>query len=105
MCLDVLVGQTQRVGRTLDDGQEDDDDEEEKRDVKDDALDLELVSGRVLDLVPDASTRTHPHIHVEHVALEEDVVSFIVSYIEEGHKFCFSKCQRKICMWNTKEFP
>lgn len=56
---------------TLYDGQEDNDDEEEEGDVKDDAVDLILVTCWVLNLVTNASTCSHTYIHVEHVALAE----------------------------------
>ncbi len=54
---------------TLDDGQEDYNDKEEEGDVKDDAIDLILVTRWVLNLVTDPSTCSHTYIHVEHVAL------------------------------------
>ena len=56
-------------GRTLDDGQQDDDDEEEEGDVKHHAVQLVLVTRRVLYLVTDAAAGTHTHVHVEQVAL------------------------------------
>ena len=65
VCVCVCVGPL-----TLDDGQEDYNDKEEEGDVKDDAIDLILVTRRVLNLVSDPSTCSHPHIHVEHVALK-----------------------------------
>lgn len=55
---------------TLNDGQEDDDDEEEERDVKDDAVELRFVSGRVIDLIADPPAGTHAHVHVKHVTLK-----------------------------------
>ena len=55
---------------TLNDGQEDDDDEEEEGDIKDDPDHLKLVPGRVLNLITDSTPRSHTHIHVEHIALE-----------------------------------
>lgn len=54
---------------TLDDGQKDYNHKKEEGDVKDDAIDLVLVTRRVLDLVPDPSTCSYTDIHVEHVAL------------------------------------
>lgn len=54
---------------TLDNSQEDNNDEEEKGDVEKDAVELVGVSGRVLDLVPYASTCPHPDVHVEEVTL------------------------------------
>lgn len=54
---------------TLYNGQEDDDDEEEEGDVKEDTVQLVGVAGRVLDLVPDASSGPHSHVHVEEVTL------------------------------------
>ena len=54
---------------TLDDGQKDYNDKEEEGDVKDDAVDLILVTRRVFNLVTDPSTGSHTYIHVEHVAL------------------------------------
>lgn len=61
-----------KASLTLDYRQQDHDDEEEEGDVKDDAIDLVLVSRRVLDLVADASARPDAHVHVEHVALVTD---------------------------------
>lgn len=54
---------------TLDDGQKDYNHKKEEGDVKDDAIDLVLVTRRVLNLVPDPSTCSYADIHVEHVAL------------------------------------
>lgn len=56
---------------TLDDGQEDDNDKEEKCDVKDHSFHLKLISSWILDLITNSTTRTHSHIHVEHVTLGE----------------------------------
>lgn len=57
------------VSSTLNDGQQNDDDEEEEGDVKDDAVDLVLVTGRIFDLITDAAAGTNANIHVEHIAL------------------------------------
>lgn len=56
---------------TLDDGQEDYNDKKEEGDVKDDAIDLILVTSWVLNLVTNPSTCSHTYVHVEHVALGE----------------------------------
>lgn len=50
-------------------GQQDDYDEEEEGDVKDDAIDLILVPGRILDLITDATASPNANIHVEHITL------------------------------------
>lgn len=55
---------------TLNDGQQNDDDEEEEGDVEDDAVNLILITRRILDLIADAAARPHAHVHVEHVALQ-----------------------------------
>lgn len=64
MCARVCFGSL-----TLDDGQKDYNDKEEEGDVKDDAIDLILVTRWVFNLVTDPSTCSHTYIHVEHVAL------------------------------------
>lgn len=70
VCVCVSVGVSVRVGSlTLDDGQEDYNDKKEEGDVKDDAIDLILVTSWVLNLVTNPSTCSDTHIHVEHVAL------------------------------------
>lgn len=58
---------------TLNDGQQDYDDKEEKCDVKDHTLHLKLISSGVLDLIADAPAGTHANVHVEHVALKQDI--------------------------------
>ena len=45
--------------QTLYDGQEDDNHEEEKGDVKDDAVDLVLISRRVFDFIANAPSNTN----------------------------------------------
>lgn len=66
------IEQIQPLRLTLDDGEEDDDDKEEKRDVKENAFHLKIISSRVLNLVTDTPACTHSYIHVEHVALKEE---------------------------------
>lgn len=52
--------------------QQDDNHEEEEGDVEDDPIDLVLVTRWVLDLVADATSSSHTHVHVEHVALRRE---------------------------------
>lgn len=59
------------VWLTLYDGQKDDDHKEEERDVKDDAVDLILISRWVFNLITNAPSSTDAHVHVEHVTLED----------------------------------
>lgn len=54
---------------TLDDGQQDDDDKEEEGNVEDHSVQLILIAGWVLNLIPDASARSDAHVHVEQVTL------------------------------------
>ena len=57
--------------RTLNDGQQDDNDEEEESDVKDDAIELVLITIRRLNFITDAATSPHALVQVEHKALPE----------------------------------
>lgn len=56
--------------RTLNNGEQDDDDEEEEGDVKDDTVELVLISIRSLDLITDATTSPYTLVQVEHEALQ-----------------------------------
>lgn len=58
---------------TLNDGQEDDDDEEEEGDVKKDTVELIGITGWILNLIPNASSRSHSNVHVEQVTLWKQV--------------------------------
>ncbi len=64
------------VSSTLNDGQQNDDDEEEEGDVKQNAVELVWVAGRVHDFITDASASSHTHIHVEQVALRRHGIRF-----------------------------
>lgn len=63
---------------TLNDGQQDDDDEEKESNVEQNAVKLVGVTGRVYDLITDASTGSHTNIHVEQVTLENTWNTFLV---------------------------
>lgn len=64
---------TDRTARTLNDSQENYNDEEEEGNVKDHTVELIFISSRVLNFISYAAASTHTNIHVEKVALREEV--------------------------------
>lgn len=50
---------------TLNDGQQDDNNKEEESNVKEDAVKLIRVTSWVLNLITNAATSSHTHIHME----------------------------------------
>ena len=74
-------------GRTLNDGQQDNNDEEEESDVKDDAVELVLVTIRGLNLVANATTSPYSLVQVEHKALPKQTTIYLLVLCHSGsHK-------------------
>lgn len=57
---------------TLDDCQEDHNDKKEEGDIKDHPIYFIFITSWVLNLVSNTTSCSYSHIHVEHVALEEN---------------------------------
>lgn len=64
---------TCNCAHTLNDGQQDNDDEEEESDVKDDAVELVLITIRGFNLITNATTGSYSLVQVEHKALPKQM--------------------------------